>query len=211
MTESFSKEVRNELANDENDEKKLDKSRVYVRTCFLRNGVISNPTSTYHLEFTLQPDEAVKLTDILKRFGLSPKETKRGNSTLLYFKDSDAIAEVLRIIKAPKSLIEFEKLRIEKSIRGDINRKVNFETANLSKTANAAAEQLEAIKFIARTTGLSYLSSGLEEVARLRLENENLSLTEIGRLLSVPVSKSGVNHRLRKIINVAKNLEMGED
>ena len=114
---------------------------------------------------------------------------------------------VLKIIGASKSFLALEEMRVEKSIANNVNRKVNFETANLNKTVDAALEQIEAIKFISRTKGLSFLSAQLEEVARLRLANENLSLAEIGELLQPPIGKSGVNHRLRKICKIAHEIE----
>ena len=188
--------------------KKMDKKRAFVRDCFLNSGVFSNPDKTYHLEFTLDEEKADKLQKLLTdNFGLHPKKFIRRGQTVVYLKEGDEIADVLKIIRADKSLMLFEGTRVEKSIRNEINRRVNFETANLNKTVDAALEQIEAIKYISSSVGLSYLSAPLEEVARLRLKNENLTLTEIGALLKPPIGKSGVNHRLRKICNIAGNLK----
>jgi len=199
------KEIRGELIN---SKKKLDKNRNFVRECFINGGVISNPNKTYHLEFTLSEETADKLISILSnKFLLHPKKIARKGQTVVYLKEGDEIADIFKIIMANKSLMMFEETRVNKSIRNEINRKVNFETANLNKTAMAALLQVEAIKYISHSVGLSYLSDPLEEVARIRLANENLSLSEIGKLLVPPISKSGVNHRLRKICKIAEAIK----
>ena len=199
MKPSYTRQVRDEIKK---SEKKMDKKRAFVRDCFISGGVISNPNRTYHLEFSL--DEPEKLIEILNSFGLHPKKFARSGQSVVYLKEAEEIADVLKIIRANKFLLEFEEMRVEKAIANNVNRQVNFETANLNKTVGAAQSQIEAIKHIAKTVGLGHLSAPLEEVARLRLENENLSLTEIAELLSI--GKSGVNHRLRKICKVAKSI-----
>jgi len=204
MKNSFTQTIKNEITND----KPMDKKRAFVRDCFVGGGVISNPSKTYHLEFTLDEKKADKLMEILVFFELRPKKIARGGQSVVYLKDADEIADVLKIIRANKSLLALEEMRVEKAIANNINRKVNFETANLTKTVDAAQSQIEAIKYIKKKTGLSVLSAPLEKVARLRLENENLSLTEIGEL--IPISKSGVNHRLRKICKIAENMKASE-
>jgi DNA-binding protein WhiA len=202
MTASFNKLIREEISC---EKKRMDKNRAFVRDCFLRGGVASNPGKTYHLEFSLDETTADKLIQILEIFELRPKKISRGGHFVVYLKEADEIADVLKIIRANKSLLALEEMRVEKAIANNINRKVNFETANLTKTVDAAQSQIEAIKFIAKTGGLSVLSPPLEKVAKLRLQNENLSLSEIGELLNI--SKSGVNHRLRKICKIAKSME----
>ncbi|MCL2841114.1 MAG: DNA-binding protein WhiA [Defluviitaleaceae bacterium] len=202
-----SHDIRAEIESGIETGKKMNRERSFVRECFIAGGVISNPSRTYHLEFTLEEPKADKLLDILtKKFGLRPKKIARKGQFVVYIKEGDEIADVLKIIRADKSLMIFESTRVEKSIRNEINRRVNFETANLNKTAIAAMEQLEAIEYIAKSVGLSYLSAPLEEVARLRIMSENLSLAEIGLKLYPPVSKSAVNHRLRKICKIAESL-----
>jgi len=191
--------------------KRLDRNRAFVRDCFITGGVISNPDRTYHLEFTLEDTDADKLVEILtEKFGLRPKKIARRGQIVVYIKEGDEIADVLKIMGANRALLDFEGTRVEKSIRNDINRRVNFEAANLNKTVGAALGQIEAIEYISQTVGLSDLSPSLEEVARLRLKHENLSLAEIGALLEPPVSKSGVNHRLRKICKIAESLKEKE-
>ena len=204
--QSFSQTVRAELLSDKNLEKKLDYERSFVRECFLYGGIISNPGKTYHVEFTIPEAKAEELLKILSGFQLSPKKIARKGQTVVYIKEADGIADVLNIIGAHKSLLALEELRVEKNVRNAINRKVNFETANINKTVGAALSQIDAIKYIAQSVGLSYLSKPLKEIAELRLDNETLSLTEIGELASPPLGKSGVNHRLRKICKIAENL-----
>ena len=203
---SFTQTVRAELFRAKGEKKRMEQTRAFVRDCFLIGGVISNPTRTYHLEFSLDDANAEKLTKILTDFQLRPKKIARGGQSVVYLKEAEEIADVLKIIRADKSLLALEELRVQKSIANDVNRRINFETANLSKTVDAALIQTEAIKFISETVGLGYLSAPLKEVARLRLEHEDKSLTEIGQLLDPPVGKSGVNHRLRKICKIAESL-----
>jgi DNA-binding protein WhiA len=203
MKRSFTQLVREEIA----ENKKTDKNRAFVRECFARGGVISDPARTYHLEFTLNEKNAVKLSEILIFFGLKPKKIARGGQAVVYLKEAEEIADVLKIMLANKSLLALEAKRVERAIANNVNRKVNFETANLNKTVDAALGQIEAIKFIKQNVGLSFLPASLEEIARLRLENENASLAEIGQLLDPPIGKSGVNHRLRKICKLAENFK----
>lgn len=207
MKLSFTKKVREEILA---EKKRTDKNRAFVRDAFISGGVISNPSRTYHLEFSLDEKNAEKLAEILTNFGLRPKKFARGGQSVVYLKEADEIADVLKIMRANKSLLALEAMRVEKSIANDINRKVNFETANLNKTIDAAQSQIEAIKFISRTKGLKILSPPLEAVARIRLKHENASLTEIGALLNPPIGKSGVNHRLRKIGKIAENIRKKE-
>ena len=204
---SFSKQVRKEIL----EAKSLDdKNRDFVRECFLQGGVVSNPENAYHLEFSLTENNTEKLIKILTGFNIQPKKVARRGQIVVYIKEAESVSDVLNIMGAHKSLLALEEKRVEKSIRNTINRKVNFETANINKTVDAALQQIEAIEFISRETGLSILSAPLEEVARLRLSHETLSLAEIGSMLTPPVGKSGVNHRLRKICKIAENLQRGD-
>ncbi|MCL1788583.1 MAG: DNA-binding protein WhiA [Defluviitaleaceae bacterium] len=209
FSKSFSQSVHAELLSDDNLEKPLDYDRAFVRECFLFGGIISNPGKTYHVEFTIPPEKADELLKILSGFHLSPKMIARKGQTVVYIKEAEGIADILNIIGAHKSLLELEEMRVQKNVRNAINRKVNFETANINKTVDAALGQIDAIKYIAQTVGLSHLPKPLKEIAELRLENETLSLTEIGELASPPLGKSGVNHRLRKICKIADNLQQG--
>ena len=200
---SFSQEIKAELRG---LDEASDLPRKFIRECFLQNGTISNPGRTYHLQFLLPEKTADELMTALTGYNLQPKKIARRGQYVVYLKEADGIADVLNIIGAHKSLLTFEGLRVEKSIRNSINRKVNFETANINKTVGAALSQIDAIKFISRHSGLGILSPPLEEVARLRLSHETASLAEIGAMLTPQVSKSGVNHRLRKICRIAESI-----
>jgi len=204
---SFSQSVRKGLLSNANLSKKLDKKKAFMREAFLRSGLISNPDKTYHIEFTLPQNQATELMEIFSYYQLNPKMIARKGQTVVYIKEADAIADILKIIGAHKSLLAFESIRVEKDRVNAINRQVNFETANINKTVDAAVAQINAIKYISQTLGLSQLSPPLKEVAELRLENELLSLTEIGQLTNPPIGKSGINHRLRKICKIAEELK----
>jgi hypothetical protein len=185
--------------------------KAYTRGSFLGGGTLNNPDKSYHLEFALPlAKTAQHLRDILRFFKLKPKITRRKSQSIVYLKESDAIALALNLMGAHKSMLQFENTRILKEMRNDVNRKVNFETANLNKTVNAAINQIDDIQFIAQTVGLGFLSKPLEEAARLRLMYETASLQEIGAMLNPPVGKSGVNHRLRKISKIAGELQKKE-
>jgi len=202
---SFSQSVHAELVSDENLRQKLDPKRAFVRECFLYGGVISNPGRTYHVEFTLQNENAAALIAILTEFGLNTKKITRRGQVVVYLKDSDGIADILNIIGAHKSLLALEEMRVEKNVRNTVNRKVNFETANINKTVGAAQTQINAIEYIVQEIGLQNLPMPLREIAELRLENQTLTLAEIGELLQI--GKSGANHRLRKICKMAEKLK----
>ena len=150
------------------------------------------------------------LCEILQFFELHPKISTRKTHTIVYLKEAENIVDALNIMEAHKSLLELENIRIVKEMRNSVNRQVNFETANLKKTAEAAASQITDIRYIDEHSGLNCLPKPLEEVARLRLLYEEASLKEIGQMLSNPVGKSGINHRLRKISRIAEILR-GED
>ena len=200
---SFSSEVRRELAALTGGSSR----RQYVRKCFLEGGTITDPVKAYHLAFTLPALPAQKLADILTEFDLHPKTMAKNDQTIVYLKEAEEISDVLKIMKAHKSLLAFESKRVEKDLRNNLNRQVNWETANLNKTVTAAQTQLEAIQFIADEIGLGQLSKPLQDVARLRQAHETASLAEIGEMLTPPLGKSGVNHRLRKICEIAEEMK----
>jgi len=204
---SFSQSVRAELLSDDNLSKMLENDRAFVRDCFLFGGNISNPGKTYHMEFTLPQEKMIKLLEILQGFNINAKMIARGGQSVVYIKEADGIADVLNIMGAHKSLFSLEELRVTRDVSNTINRKVNFETANINKTVGAALGHIDAINYIIDTVGLSYLTKPLRDVAELRLEHDTLSLTEIGTLLTPPVGKSGVNHRLRKICKIAEKIK----
>ena len=177
-----------------------NKYRAFIIECFQENGTVSDPKKCYHLEFKLEKYKAIKLIYALLNFKIHPKKIIKNSQILVYLKDADEIADVLNIMGAHKSLLLMEETRVEKYMRNIINRKVNFETANLKKTIQAAIEHIEAIEYV----GLDNLPKHLQAVATLRLENETASLAEIGEMLAPPIGKSSVSHRLKKICQIAK-------
>lgn len=188
----------------------LDRSqrRAYIRGAFLAAGSMSNPEKSYHIEIVCSArKKAEQLQAIINSFGLDAKVIGRKKSYVVYMKEGSQIVDLLNVMEAPVALMEMENVRILKEMRNMVNRKVNCETANINKTVSAAVKQAEDIRFIRDTVGLSELPEGLEEIATLRLENPNATLKELGELLSNPLGKSGVNHRLRKLSEIAEQLK----
>jgi DNA-binding protein WhiA len=180
----------------------------YLRGLFLAAGSISNPESDYHLEIVVDYEEyAEQLIELFAAFDIAINSRVRGEKHSLYLKNIEDILKVLSIIGAHSALLEVENLRVYKEIRNEVNRRVNCETANLNKTVKAAQEQLEAIELIDRFKGLEKLTPGLEEIAKLRRENPYSSMRELGAMLSPTLSKSGVNHRLRRIKKEAEQIK----
>jgi len=200
---SFSSRVREEISAITSG----SAPRVCVRQSFIDGGTISDPIKSYHMAFTLLDIAATKLVQTLEKFGLTPKTLAKNGQTVVYLKEADEISDVLKIIGANKSLLEFENKRVEKELRNNLNRQVNCESANINKIVNAAQSQIDAINFIEHEVGLSHLSKQLREVARLRQAHDTASLSEIGEMLTPPLSKSGVNHRLRKICEIADEIK----
>jgi conserved hypothetical protein len=181
--------------------------RAFIRGAFLAAGSISDPEKTYHFEIvTISEPKAEQLRNIINSFGIDAKTVKRKKNFVVYVKEGSQIVDLLNIMEAHVSLMNLENVRILKDMRNSINRKVNCETANISKTVFAASKQIEDIRYIRDTIGLSELSEGLEEIARLRIEQPEASLKELAALLNPPIGKSGVNHRLRKLSIIADNL-----
>lgn len=184
-----------------------DCKRAYIRGAFLGGGSISNPEKTYHLEFVTHDEEyANALSKLINSYKLNSKVIQRKNSFVIYVKEGEQIVDLLNIIGAHNALLELENIRIMKEMRNNVNRIVNCETANLSKTVNAAVRQVESINLIQSEIGLDRLPKNLKEVARLRLEYPDESLKELGAMLNPPVGKSGINHRLRRIEKIADEL-----
>ncbi len=179
----------------------------FLRGVFLSCGTIADPMKNYHLEFVIP---FLKLTNdfatLLGDMGLSPKVTERGNSYIVYFKDSENIEDFLTLIGAQSSSLELMGVKMMKDVRNKINRKINFETANISRTVNAAMAQIEAIEKIENIKGLLWLPDQLREIAVIRKENPDMSLDEIKNELGGEISRSGVNHRLNRLIKIADEL-----
>lgn len=181
--------------------------RAYLRGAFLGGGSVSDPEKTYHLEFvtnSLEHSEAVQR--LINSFSLNAKIIQRKGSYVVYLKEGDQVVDLLNIVGAHAALLDLENIRIMKQMRNDINRIVNCETANLSKTVNASVRQIENIEIIKNTIGLDKLPDNLREIAEVRLTHQEASLKELGQMLSTPIGKSGVNHRLRKIEEFAQRL-----
>ena len=184
-----------------------DEKRAYIRGAFLGGGSVTNPEKNYHLEFVTHSEEyAQDLCELINSCGLNSKVIQRKNSFIVYIKEGEQIVDILNIMGAHSCLLELENIRIMKEMRNNVNRLVNCETANLSKTVNAAVRQVESIKFIQSKIGLKRLPQNLREIAELRLEYPDESLKELGEMLDPPVGKTGVNHRLRKIEKIAEEL-----
>lgn len=184
--------------------------RAYIRGAFLGGGSISDPEKTYHVEFvTMDEDLSEYIKDLLNHYDFNAKVILRKNVFVVYIKESSNISDLLNIIGAHNALLHLEDIKIIKQMRNDVNRLVNCETANLSKTVNASMRQIEAIKYIMDTKGINFLPDTLKEIALLRIDQEDLSLKELGELLSQPLGKSGVNHRLKKIEEIAKKIKEG--
>lgn len=185
--------------------------KLYIRGAFLGGGSISNPEKTYHLEFVTHNEEYSRdLSSLINSFGLNSKVIQRKSSFVVYIKEGEQIVDLLNIIGAHSSLLELENVRIMKEMRNNVNRLVNCETANLSKTVNASVRQVESIKLIQREIGLSRLPKNLREIAEIRLNYPDESLKELGQMVNPPVGKSGVNHRLRRIEKIAGELRKEE-
>lgn len=186
--------------------------RAYLRGAFLAGGSVNNPeTSSYHLEiFSIYKEHSEQLVELMNKYYLNAKSIERKKGYIAYLKEAEKISDFLSLVGAHVSLMKFEDVRIVRDMRNSVNRLVNCETANMNKTIGAAQRQVENIKFIENTIGLDQLPDRLQEIARLRVENQDITLKELGEMVSGgAVSKSGVNHRLRKIEEIAENLRSG--
>ena len=181
--------------------------QAFIRGAFIASGSITDPQKGYHFEITCDNLEQVEvLMNILKDFGIEPRYILRKKYHVVYIKDASMIVDILNIMGAYISLMDMENVRILKEMRNSVNRKVNCEAANINKTVNAAVKQMEDIRYIESVKGLSYLPHNLRAVAELRMVEPEMPLKEIGNNLNPPLGKSGVNHRLRKISEIADEL-----
>lgn len=187
--------------------------RAFIRGAFLTSGSISDPKKSYHFEIAVASEgKATQLREIINSFDIDAKIVIRKKYYVVYVKEGSQIVDILNVMEAHIALMNLENVRILKEMRNSINRQVNCETANINKTVMAATKQIDDIIYIKNTIGLSEVSEGLEEVATLRVEYPEASLKELGALLSPPIGKSGVNHRLRKLSIIADQLrEQKED
>ena len=181
--------------------------RAFIRGAFLVCGSVSDPNRSYHFEMVCQDDErAETLKNTINEEGLHARTVRRRNDIVVYIKEIDEISDLLGMMGSRTGLMKLENVRILKEMRGNVNRKVNCETANISKTVSAAVRQTEDIRLIEEKIGLCSLPNGLDEMARLRIQYPEGSLQELGEKLDPPVGKSGVNHRLRRLGKIAAKL-----
>lgn len=187
--------------------------RSYLRGAFLAGGSVNNPeTSRYHLEiYSLYEEHNEIIAEMINRYDLNARTTNRRSGYIVYLKEAEKIANFLQLIGATTSMLEFENIRIVRDMRNSVNRLVNCENANMDKVANAANRQVENIMLIEATVGLSSLPEKLRAIAETRLAHQEVSLKELGTLVpGGPISKSGVNHRLRKLNAYADELRQGK-
>lgn len=183
------------------NEKDSELIKAFVRGAFMGAGSINNPENKYHLEMELKnEDYAEKIKDILQTYDLNMKKI---NNTL-YLKEGEQISNFLAFIGASNSMLKFEEIRVQRHMNNKINRLVNCETANLNKVLNASVEQINAIKKLKEEGNFEKLDDSLKEIAELRLEHPEMSLENLGKLLEKPLGKSGVNYRLKKIIELSR-------
>ena len=185
------------------------KMRSYLRGAFMASGSVNNPeTSRYHLEiYSIYEEHNQDICDMLNYYGLNARSLERRNGFISYLKGAEKIADFLTLIGATNSMLKFEDVRIVRDMRNSVNRLVNCETANMNKTIDAASKQIDNIEFIQQRVGLGALPEKLQEIAELRLEHPEVSLKELGEMIpSGAISKSGINHRIRKINEFADRL-----
>jgi cell division protein WhiA len=179
--------------------------RAFIRGAFLAGGSISDPEKFYHFEIVCTSmKKAIQLQEIINTFDIEGKIVQRKKYHVVYIKEGSQIVEILNVMEAHVSLMNLENVRILKEMRNSVNRQVNCETANINKTVSAAVKQIEDIRYIKEHMGFEGLSEGLEGLAAIRLEYPEATLKELGTLLNPPLGKSGVNHRLRKLSNLAQ-------
>ena len=189
--------------------KKEEEKKALVRGIFLGSGSINDPNKKYHLEILLNnKDIAQYIQNILKESGVKTKILEKNNT--IYIKEGEEISKFLAFIGAQKAVLKFEDIRVMKDMRNTVNRQVNCETANLNKTVGAAVLQIDAINFLKKMKKYDELPDSLIEIAELRIEYPEMSLKDLGTQLENPIGKSGVNHRLKKIIEIADELKRGK-
>ncbi len=178
--------------------------KAIIRGAFMGGGSINNPEKKYHLEIIfLNKQYQQKIFNLLIDLGIKIKELNTKNKYIVYLKEGEEISNLLALMGANKAVMNFEDIRVVRQMRGKVNRIVNCETANLNKTINASIEQIDAIKKLQKSGKFNKLDDNLKEIANLRLDNPDMPLVELGKLLKNPIGKSGVNYRLKKIMEIA--------
>ncbi len=186
--------------------------RAFLRGAYLSVGSMSDPAKSYHLEFACTDERKAKqLQEVMRDFGIDSKIILRKKYYVVYLKEGSGIVDLLNVCEAPVSLMNMENLRILKEMRNSVNRRVNCETANIAKTVTAAARQVDDIEYLRVHYGFQNLPQALREMAEIRLENPDAPLKELGEYFSPPIGKSGVNHRLRKLGELAEKVRVEEE
>lgn len=197
---------------EENSEKIIEnidenEAKAMTRGSFLGSGSVTNPSNVYHLEVAFVDEKyADFIRNILSKYDIDMKSVKREKYIVLYIKGGEEISKFLAFIGANKSVLEFEDARVVKDVRNKVNRLVNCETANMNKTIKSSVQQIEDIKLIKERHKFDKLSTKEQELAEVRLQNPDATLSELGKLLNPEISKSGVNHRLNRIQSLAKEI-----
>lgn len=219
---SFSSKIKDEIKNRHFTRKTQNSTinisnrddtdgRLMLAELFLKGGTISNPEKSYHMEFICDTkEEADKAASALSELGIIGGETMRKGRYCIYLKDSEAISETLAAFEAYNALLEFENIRAMKEMVGSIQRRVNFETANITRTVSASMRQLEDIRYIADTIGLKALPEALRVTAELRLRYPEATLKELAEYIP-DIGKPGINHRLRRLSRIAADLKAGKE
>lgn len=185
----------------------LPECRAFISGAFLCSGSMSDPSRSYHFEIVCASEmNASLLSEMINRFDMASKIVQRKKYHVVYLKEGSQIVDILNVMEAYSALMNMENYRIVKDMRNSVNRRVNCETANISKTVSAAVRQIEDIKYIENSGHMKGLNMSLYEIAELRLANPDMPLKELGQMLDPPVGKSGVNHRLRKLSAIADDL-----
>ena len=187
----------------------IDNNNVFafLAGAFISCGSVTEPIKEYHLEFAVPFEElCTDLKNLLERLGIMSKYVERKGLYVLYFKGSEDIEDMLTLMGATKSSIELMNVKILKDVRNKANRIANCDAANIERTLKASEKQIEDIEYIMNTEGLESLTPELRNMAELRLENPDVSLKELGEMLDKPVGRSGANHRLKKLMEIAEQI-----
>lgn len=181
--------------------------RAYIKGSFMGCGSISDPEKSYHAEFVNNKEEHGQgLCDLMKTYEINAKLIFRKNYYIAYIKEGEQISDLMAVMGSHNALLDFENVRVVKETRNRINRVINCETANLDKIVDTSMRQIRQIKILKKYKAIDKLPENLRELAYLRLKHSNASLKELGEMLNPPLGKSGVNHRLRKIEEIAEDL-----
>lgn len=214
---SFSAQVKEEIEKikmwDNNATMKQEEQlkRLQIRQAFLECGFINDPNKKYHLDLTFKTKKkAEEMKELILECGINAKTISKGKNYVVYLKDGEEISNFLALIGANSAVLKFEETRVIKETRNTINRLVNCENANMDKIINASVVQIDAIDYLMETGKLKELPETLQEIAIVRKNNPDVSLVELGKMLPEPIGKSGANHRLKKIIEIANNLRAEE-